>query len=121
MRKRAIIFASAAAITLLGLTACSGGSSDSVVGVWGQPDVQGQPSINFADDGSYSGSDGCNNIMGSWEADGNTIDLGMMATTMMACQGVDEWLSKSSTAVRDGNTLTFFDANDSELGTLDRS
>lgn len=42
--------------------------------------------INFAADGSVSGNAGCNNFMGSYTTDGNTIAIGPLATTRMMCE-----------------------------------
>lgn len=121
MRIRTVLAASAVAFAALGLAACSGGSSPaSVVGVWGEPDVQDKPSLEFSEDGSYGGTDGCNVVGGDWTADGDVIDLGAMISTMMYCEGVDTWLTQSATAKLNGDTLVFMDEGDQEIGTLDR-
>lgn len=109
-----------AATAALGLAACSS-AAPSVVGTWGEAESQGEPSLTFEEDGSYSGSDGCNRVMGSWEADGSTVDLGMMATTLMYCEGVDTWLSQGATAEIDGTTLIVLDQGGEQLGSLERS
>lgn len=122
--KKLSILAAVAAVAVLGLTACSGGgssSSSSPVGVWGEVDVQGQPSLEFMEDGSYSGSDGCNRLMGGWTSlDDGTINLEPMASTRMACEGVDDWLNQASSAEVQGSTLTIFDSSNAEIGTLAR-
>ncbi|XPP26447.1 MAG: META domain-containing protein [Leucobacter sp.] len=118
-KKLSTLLLSVAAVAALGLTACSGGSA-SVVGVWGQPEAQGEPSLEFQDDGRYAGTDGCNRLMGSWTADGDSIDLGEMASTMMFCEGVDDWLNQGVTATLRGDTLVIADADGQEIGTLDR-
>lgn len=109
-----------AAAAALGLAACSG-AAPSVVGTWGASETQGEPSLTFDEDGGYSGSDGCNRVMGSWEADGKTVDLGVMASTLMFCEGVDTWLSQGATAEIDGDTLVVFDQGGEQLGSLERS
>jgi heat shock protein HslJ len=112
----------AAAVAALTLAACSSGGANeaSVVGTWGTPDAQGEPSLTFEEDGSYSGTDGCNRVGGEWNADGSTIDLGNMISTMMYCEGVDTWLVNAGTAELSGDTLTFSDRDGAEIGTLTR-
>jgi heat shock protein HslJ len=45
---------------------------------------QTPPSVTFAD-GTVSGSSGCNRFTGSYSVDGDTLELGEIATTEMAC------------------------------------
>ena len=47
---------------------------------------------DFADDGTLSGNAGCNNYNGPYEIDGDTISIGPLAGTKMAC--TSEELSK---------------------------
>lgn len=117
--------ASAAVVSLaFALTACasagSSGDSPSAEGSWGSAQAQ-QPSLMLMADGTLSGTDGCNNLAGSWEQDGATVEFGQVASTLMACEGVDTWLSGLATATIDGDTLHILDAAGAELGTLDRS
>ncbi len=42
-------------------------------------------SANFGEDGSLSGSAGCNNYTTQYEVDGSSITIGMAASTMMMC------------------------------------
>ena len=47
--------------------------------------------IQFAADGMYSGSGGCNRYSGSYTREGNTLSLGVAASTLMACEtGMDQ-------------------------------
>ena len=39
----------------------------------------------FGDDGQVTGSAGCNNYFGSYEVDGETINFGLLGSTLMAC------------------------------------
>ena len=112
----------AVATAALALAACSsgGGDSESVVGTWGDTDAQGQPSLVFEKGGSYAGTDGCNNVGGDWTAEGSTIDLGNMFSTLMFCEGVDTWLVEATSAELSGDTLTFHDRDGAEIGTLER-
>ncbi len=40
----------------------------------------------FGEDGTVSGSGGCNNFSGSYEVDGSAITIGTLASTLMACE-----------------------------------
>jgi len=105
------------------LTACagSGGSSapvEDVTGLWGIQDTEGIASLDLAEDGSATGTDGCNRMVGTWEQDGTQVAFGPWATTRMACPTVDTWLSLSVKATLEGENLVFVDQNAVELGTL---
>lgn len=128
--KKLTLALAVATLTTLGLTACSGGSASNdsspdpatdILGTWGDRDTRGKPSLEFTDDGRYAGSDGCNNLMGSWEVEGDTVDLGAMASTLMACEDVDTWLSQAATVVVNGDTLEVQDEDGQQIGTLDRT
>lgn len=120
-----LILAAGAALALT-LTGCSSNGTptvDDVLGPWGAPETQGEPSLVFEDDGTYHGNDGCNVVGGSYMIDGDgTIDLGAMHSTMMFCEGVEVWLSTSATAkLEDAGELTFFDEGGAEVGKLPRA
>lgn len=115
------LIGSATALVALGLAACSNGGSSGPVGAWGAPNAQGETSLEFADDGSYSGSDGCNRVMGNWKADGDGFAVSPMATTLMACEGVDVWLVDPASVKVTGDTLVVLDSGGAELGTLTRA
>lgn len=118
-RTARLLVLGAAAATTLAAASCSGGSTDVAGTSWGAaPGTQGEPSITFERDGSYAGNDGCNSLGGEWEADGDTIDLGVMHSTMMYCEGVDAWLAKSSSAKAADDELVFSDADGKRLGSL---
>lgn len=106
----------AVGIVLFALTSCSASSGDPV-GTWGK-DGDGQPHLALEEDGTLSGTDGCNRLSGSWEQDGEVITFGEVATTMMACPDVDTWLMDLDTARVDGDTLFVSDASGTEIGSL---
>ncbi|WP_125099147.1 META domain-containing protein [Leucobacter chromiireducens] len=113
-----------ATATLL-LAACSS-TAASVAGAWGEPDTQGRPSLTFTPKdgeagGDYGGNDGCNVLGGSYTEKDGTIDLGVMVSTMMFCEGVDTWLSQGHSAKLDGNSLVVFDESGKQIGSLPRA
>ncbi len=118
-------------LVLVGLTAgllggCSSGSgsdlsTEDVAGDWTQPGSDPVVHLELAQDGSVSGSDGCNQLTGSWELDGTTVQLGDLGATMMACEDVDTWLSQAQSATVSGDTLTVLDESGDSIGTLEKS
>lgn len=111
-----IVFATG--VAALTLAACSAQAA-SPVGTWGEGG-EGKPQLVLEEGGALSGTDGCNRLTGGWEQQGDTISFGEVASTAMACQGVDTWLVGLSTATVDGKTLHVSDASGAEIGTLTR-
>jgi len=104
----------------LGLTGCASQASP-FVGTWGSPGQAGEPSLVLGSDGSATGTDGCNQLVGKWTATSTGISFAnQFAQTRMYCEGVDDWLGQASTATLSGSTLTILDASGAEIGTLDR-
>jgi heat shock protein HslJ len=128
MKARIGFLALVALATSLALAGCAGSSSGAgspstaahaTVGSWGS-EKQGEPSLTIAEDGAFNGTDGCNSLSGRGTFEGDTFALGTFASTMMACPGVDTWMSKASTATADGDKLVVKDAAGTEIGTLDK-
>lgn len=122
MRKAAGLRAGA---IVLAVTALLGGcagtpSGAALVGTWGST-ADKQPNLTIENDGAFSGTDGCNRLSGKGSIDGDTITFGPIASTLMACEGVDEWLGKAATGTAKGSTLTVYDDSGSTIGTLDKS
>ena len=118
--RRTVRTAAALAVVLL-LAGCAGTPSGAkVVGMWGST-ASGQPNLNIENDGTFSGSDGCNRLSGQGQIDGNEITFGSIASTMMACEGVDTWLGKAATGNVSGDTMTVLDDSGKTIGTLPRS
>jgi len=90
-------------------------------GIWGDPDTSTEPSLELVDDGTLTGTDGCNRLRGGWTEEDDRVSFGQVASTRMACEGVDTWLSSLDSATVDGDTMTVFDASGSEIGTLERA
>lgn len=114
LRKLAV---GAVALSAILLQGCSTGTT--AAGSWGV-DAPGQPQLTLGEDGHVSGTDGCNRIMGSWEESGDSIELSELASTMMACEGVDTWLSGAQSLRVEGDTLHVLGTDGDELGTLQR-
>lgn len=125
----AALLAAAAGAALL-LAGCSGPASSApsetsqapnIAGAWGDAAESGAPSLELAKDGTLTGTDGCNRLMGSWKQNGATLTFGDLASTRMACLDVDTWLSGARTATVSGSTMTVLGEDGAEIGTLDRA
>lgn len=127
-RMRNVIIGGGAVAALLVLTGCLGaqgsaqGGDIDPVGTWGDPSVEAEPYLSLADDGSLTGSDGCNRLTGSWSVDeADQVLFENIASTRMFCEGVDDWLSSLSAAEISGTTMTVLGQDGSEIGQLERT
>lgn len=79
--------------------------------------------VEFAADGRYTGSDGCNGSMGRWVL-GSAGELLTTSgpSTLMWCEGapVPQWVGQAKRAGLDGANLVLFDIDGEELGRLAR-
>ena len=96
-------------------------SATDVEGEWAQGSSEPRVYLELAEDGGLTGSDGCNQLTGSWEVDGTEVDFGDLAATMMACEDVDTWLSGAESATIDGDQMTVLGEGGKEIGTLEKS
>ncbi|GEK19697.1 META domain-containing protein [Cellulomonas xylanilytica] len=96
-------------------------SSTDVAGEWTEVDSDPPVYLELGDDNALSGSDGCNQLSGTWEVDGTEVDFSDLAATMMACEDVETWLNGAESATIDGGTMTVLGDGDKELGTLEKS
>lgn len=106
---------------MFALTACSSeGGLASPVGDW-RSEENPEVTLTIDEDGSVSGSDGCNRIVGG-EANisGSDVEFNALATTLMFCEGVDTWLSTATSATVDGETLNVYGVDGTEIGKLVR-
>lgn len=90
-------------------------------GRWSVPGTDGAAFVEFAADGAWTGSDGCNGNSGRWVADGaGTLLATAGPSTLMACDGapVPSWLAAVTTAWTDGDELVLLDRDGGELGRL---
>ena len=96
-------------------------SAGAAAGTWGDADDTTQPSLELAEDGTLSGTDGCNQLSGQWTENGVDLTFENVASTLMACADVDTWLSALDTATIDGSTMTVHDESGEDIGTLERA
>ena len=123
IRSRVVASLLALAFAGAALGGCADASTSSaavedVTGLWGMQDTEGIASLELAEDGTATGTDGCNRMVGTWEQNDTQVAFGEWATTRMACQSVDTWLSLSVKATLEGENLVFVDENGIEIGTL---
>jgi heat shock protein HslJ len=96
MKKSLLVYLTLFVITASLLTACSGKTSTSLAGDWklvsygsaANPttaDPNTDTSLTFESDGKLNGNVGCNSFNSDFQADGNAITFGPIASTMMAC------------------------------------
>ncbi|MBS1673753.1 MAG: META domain-containing protein [Actinobacteria bacterium] len=120
LRRRNLLVAGAAAAGLAAAFALAGcAAAPGPVGTWGSS-AEGKPQLVLEANGSLNGTDGCNRLTGSWSEKGGTITFGQVASTRMACVGVDTWLIDLATARVDGSTMHVHNAAGKEIGTLGR-
>ncbi|WP_449279546.1 META domain-containing protein [Leucobacter sp. GX0328] len=92
----------------------------SIDGTWGDPTATGSPYLEFDANGSVSGTDGCNRLIGTWTGTAEAIEFGEFSSTRMACVDTDDWLSGACSATISGSTMTVLGAGEQELGSLER-
>lgn len=97
---------------------CGGGGESTPAGTWQESSAERAPSLELKDDGSFNGTDGCNQLFGSWSETGEKIGFEQVGMTQMACDGVDEWLAQLASATIDGSTMTVLDQSGATIGTL---
>lgn len=125
---RSTLLAAAVAALLVGCAGSPGGSgsaaalsSQDVTGKWSQPDSDPLVYLDLVKAGTVSGSDGCNQMNGTWKIDGADVEFGPFAATMMACEDVDTWLSGAASATVSGSEMTVMDDKGKEIGTLEKT
>ena len=89
------------------------------IGYWVESATPKAPFLSIQADGTYSGNDGCNVLLGSWEqADDEAITFTAGATTLMACAGVDTWLNQAAQGRVQAGTMTLQAADGTVVGQL---
>lgn len=109
----------AAVFVLAALAGCASSGSDSVVGDWGVV-TKGEPSLTIEPDGSFHGTDGCNDLKGKGTISGDTITFGPFASLTVACEGVRPWLNLGASARAEGDKLVVLRGDGDTAGTLAR-
>ncbi len=105
--KRMLSFVAAAGLVMAGVAGCSGSGDggsggdaltpEAVVGTWTLVDGKGPEGevkpladhpieLVVQEDGAFSGTSGCNNIMGTMVITDGVVDMGAIGQTMMACE-----------------------------------
>lgn len=107
------------AVAGLALAGCSSSDQASATGTW-RATEPADAYLELVDDGTLSGTDGCNRLFGGWEKDGSTITFGAIGMTEMYCEGVNDWLSQMHTATITDATMTIFNEAGSNIGELKR-
>lgn len=113
-------------IAIVGLAGCASeagdGSGIDPVGTWGDATAEQAPYLSLDSDGNLSGSDGCNRLTGTWKLNpADQIQFEQVASTKMACEGVDTALSGLDVATISGDTMTVFGEADAQIATLERT
>lgn len=93
---------------------------EQILGNW-MSDETGNPQMEFADDGTLTGTDGCNGFRGDYTVEGEVATVKLGASTLKACQGVDDWLRGADTVTVEGDTMHVMDKNGEDIGTLERT
>lgn len=81
---------------------------------------QGHPYLEFDEDGTVRGTDGCNGIVSTYTIDGDRIVIEEFTSTLRACQGVDDWLRGVREVRVDGDVLVVSNADGETIGELQR-
>ncbi|WP_378144714.1 META domain-containing protein [Cnuibacter sp. UC19_7] len=127
-RRLALLAASGGALALLvagcassSPSASSGGdrSAADAVGTWaGTGDKPA--SLNLAEDGSVDGTDGCNKATGRYSVEGSQVSFALNPMTLKACLGVTLSFDKLDHGTVDGDSITLYTHDGTELTTLTR-
>lgn len=108
-----------AAALLVALGGCASSGPPSPAGDWGVV-AAGRPSLTIEPDGSFHGTDGCNELAGDGRISGRDFAFGPFASITQACEGVHPWLNLAATARVDGDSLEVFRGDGARIGTLAR-
>lgn len=124
-----------AVLGVVALTACATGTTGArsavdpadLVGTWAIDetfDSHEQPFIDFVDDGTWTASDGCNRVQGTWQlGDEGSLTTTAGPSTLMACEGAQLPLAveQADYVALDGDTLKIFSSAESTVTELIRT
>jgi heat shock protein HslJ len=89
------------------------------IGYWVEKLGTPTPFLSISANRSFTGNDGCNTVFGSWTAaDDGAVQFINVGSTLMACDGVDQWLSKLSLGRVQAGVMTIQSADGTVLGQL---
>ena len=91
------------------------------IGYWVAGTDPDAPYLSISADGTFAGSDGCNQLSGSWStnaSDDERTDFTDVGMTLRACDGVDQWLSGLAMARVQAGVMTIQSADGTVLGQL---
>lgn len=100
------------------------GTGSELVGTWVSAESAASaktPFLTIVDDGTWTASDGCNGVQGTWEQgadDALTVEAG--PHTLIFCEGkpLPSLFSEAKSATVDDSTLTLMDAQGAVTATL---
>lgn len=92
---------------------------DGLLGKW-TSDETGDPYLKFVEDGTVTGSDGCNGLSSTWTVRDDRILVDVAVSTKKACRGVDYWVGGVREVALEGDTLRVMNSQGEEIGTLQR-
>lgn len=89
------------------------------IGYWAEEATPDAPFLAIRANGTYSGSNGCNTLIGTWVSRGsNAVRLVRGGSTLKACDDTDTWLEKAVLGTANGGTLTLRDQGGVVIGHL---
>jgi len=96
-----------------------------IIGRWGPEEgYSAEPFVNFNEDGTWEGSDGCNYLGGNWRITGSEgrMFASSPGSTDVGCENapIEYWLISASRAGLDGQILALVDRAGQEVGRLKR-
>ncbi|PPI48153.1 META domain-containing protein [Rathayibacter iranicus] len=136
MRSRTAGAAGVFTVVALALTGCAGESGTEARSVPAPADLAGRwvtgvaysapdvPFLLLAEDGTWTGSDGCNGAKGEWSIDSEgNVSVTAGPSTFIGCGGaaLPRIFSESATASLDGGRLRLFDDEGATILKLARS
>jgi len=110
-----------ATFTLAGCFSPAAELAGPVGGAWTSMTEHSAAYLQFHDDSTVNGSDGCNRIGSTWTEDGGTIVFGPFFSTRMSClDTVPVWAAEPATATISGGTMLLVDADGERVDNLNR-
>lgn len=117
-RRSFTALSAALAIGAFALAGCSSAADDGAAGTWTATGA-GEPMLTLHDGGRVDGTDGCNQLNGSWSQDGADIAFTEVASTRMFCEDIPGWPGLATGHIN-GTAMTLKDEAGAELQVLTR-